>query len=89
MVFAANSNNIATSDQIQPLTKYKNKQDNEEHASTRNYAQYVSTFAELKDAFNNSIDGDCIILNDDIESQIIKLFKLTLNSLFIILTSYL
>ncbi len=66
MVFAANSNNIATADQIQPLTKYKNKQDNKEHASTRNYAQYVSTFAELQDAFNNSIDGDCIILNADI-----------------------
>lgn len=66
MVFAASSNNIATSDQIPPLIKYKNIQDNEEHASARSYAQYISTFDELQNTIHNSVDIAEIILNDDI-----------------------
>ena len=65
-VFAKGESYVTKSDQTQPSIKYKNKQDNKEHASANSCEKHVSTFDELQNAINNAQKGETILLDKDI-----------------------
>lgn len=64
--FAKGESYVTKSDQTQPSIKYKNKQDNREHASANSREKHVSTFDELQNAINNAQKGETILLDKNI-----------------------